>query len=68
MLRKTIILPRQARDNHDIWNLIEKEDVSPRFRRWSMASVMYYDRALSEEEVSRNYAASLCLEKETHCP
>jgi hypothetical protein len=29
---------------------------------------MYYDRALSEEEVSRNYAASLCLEKETHCP
>jgi hypothetical protein len=30
---------------------------------------MCYDsRALSEEEVSRNYAASLRLEKETHCP
>jgi hypothetical protein len=35
---------------------------------WSMASVVYYDRALSEQEVALNYAASQCLELETHCP
>lgn len=34
---------------------------------WSMASVIYYDRALSEEEVSYNYAASNCLELESGC-
>jgi hypothetical protein len=35
---------------------------------WSLSSVMYYDRALSEAEVAFNAAASDCLEKEIHCP
>ena len=35
---------------------------------WSMASLAYYDRALSEDEVMFNYAASDCLERGARCP
>ena len=35
---------------------------------WSMASLAYYDRALSEDEVMFNYAASECLERGARCP
>ena len=35
---------------------------------WSMASVLYYDTALSHDEIMANYEASLCLELETSCP
>jgi hypothetical protein len=35
---------------------------------WSLASVMYWDRHLSQAEVLANYAASQCLELETQCP
>ena len=35
---------------------------------WNLASVMYWDRHLTEEEVQANYVASQCLELETSCP
>jgi len=35
---------------------------------WSMASLAYYDRALSEDEVAFNHGASDCLELGVRCP
>jgi hypothetical protein len=35
---------------------------------WNLASVLYYDRHLSEDDVKANFVASQCLELEKNCP